>query len=105
MPEFENEADRLALLTELGDDVVYTPNNTDISVTIKMYVDLTVELQNVATGAVTGAQPMGESRTSDLTGILTDGLDTVLFQGVTYRIKEPKDDGTGMTEVLLEEQT
>ena len=111
MPEFENDADRLALLTELGDDVVYTPNNTGIPVTIKMYVDLTVELQNVATGAVTGAQPMGEGRTydppqfmGDLTGNLEDGLDTILFQGVTYLIKEPKDDGTGMTEVLLEEQ-
>ena len=104
MPEFESDSRRLKMLTRLGDDVVYTPNG-GAAVTIKAYIDLTVELENVATGAVTGSQPMGEARTSDLTGTIEDGLDSILFDGVTYLIKEPKDDGTGMTEFLMEVQT
>lgn len=104
MPTFETDADRLALLSETGDDVVYTPNDTGTPATIKAYIDLAVELQEIGTSTVTGSQPMGEARTSDLTGTLTDGLDTITFDGTTYLIKEPKDDGTGMTEFRMQEQ-
>lgn len=103
MPDFESDSRRFKMLARLGDDVVYTPNG-GAAVTIKAYIDLTVEVHNIATGTVTGNQPMGEARTSDLTGTLTDELDTILFDGVTYLIKEPKDDGTGMTEFLMEVQ-
>jgi len=104
MPDFESDSRRLKMLARLGDDVVYPPNDTGTPVTIKMFIDLTVEKFDIGTGAVTGIQSMGEARTSDLTGTLTDELDTILFDGVTYKIREPKDDGTGMTEFLMEVQ-
>lgn len=101
MPEFETDDDRLALLEELGDEVVYTPSGGS-PVTIQAYIDLTTETFDILTGVVTGTQPMGEARTSDLTGTLTDGADTILFDGTTYTIKEPLPDGTGMTKFSLE---
>lgn len=101
MPDFETDADRLALLEELGDDVVYTPDGGS-PVTIKAYIDLTAEVFEIGTGIVIGIEPMGEARTSDLTGTLTDEADTVLFDGTTYTIKEPLPDGTGMTKFRLE---
>lgn len=103
MPGFESDSRRLKMLARLGDDVVYTPSG-GAAVTIKAYIDLTADKFDIGTGMVTGVQPMGEARTSDLTGTLDDEADTILFEGITYLIKAPTPDGTGMTEFRLEEQ-
>lgn len=95
MPDFETDADRLALLEELGDPVVYTPSGGS-PVTIQAYIDLTAEVHEIINGVlVIGEQPEGEARTSDLTGTLEDEADTILFGGITYTIREPLPDNTG----------
>lgn len=50
---------------------------------------------------VTGFQPMVHCRTQDITGIDTD--DTIAVGGVTYNIIEIQDDGTGVTELILQD--
>lgn len=101
MPEFETDADRLALLEELGDPVAYTPDGGS-PVTIRAYIDLAAEVFEIGTAILIGTQPEGEARTSDLTGTLEDEADTILFGGTTYTIMEPLPDGTGMTKFRLE---
>lgn len=99
MPSFESDSDRLALLTELGEDATYTPL-LGAAKSIKVLFE-NVEKPQVVQGAeVVGAVPTAEARTSDLTGTVLGG--ELLIDGTTYTIKAVFDDDTGMTDLDME---
>ena len=99
MPSFESEGDRLALLTELGDEVTYTPSG-GAAKTIYSFVDKEMISELVGDAQVIGFIPDALCRTFDLTGTVLAG--TLVHDGTTYTIREDLPDGTGMTFLSLE---
>ena len=97
----ETAADRLLMLSDFGVDADYT-HDGDTS-TIKGILDK--EYQSVDAGggvAFAMEQPRFHVRTSDAPNAV-DG-DTIVIGGVNYIIRIVMPDGTGMTELQLENQ-
>lgn len=97
----ETSTDRLVMLNDFGQDAIYTHNNE--SVTIKGILDLEFEEIDVG-GSIPFAmqRPRFHCRTSDISAA-TNG-DTLEIDGVTYIIRVLMPDGTGMTQIQLEQQ-
>lgn len=89
---FESDADRLAGLRACGAELVtIAKTGTQIyGIPAKEYV---------SGGRVEGYHPVLTARTSDVGG-LAHG-EQLTIGGVVYQIWESRDDGTGMTEVVL----
>lgn len=102
----ESAADRATFLSadEFGVTATYTPaaggDSSEINgIFDKEYVEINVESE----AAVAGTHPMFHCRTADL----TDGGsfdDTLVIDGTTYLAKHIRPDGTGMTQLFLEQQ-
>lgn len=88
----ESEADRLEMLKGLGAELV-----TIAKTGTQVYGILAKEY--VSGGRVEGYQPVLTARTRDVGG-LAHG-EQLTIGGVVYLTWESKDDGTGMTEVVL----
>ena len=100
MPSFESDSDRLALLTELGEDATYTPSG-GVAKSIKVLFENVEAPQPVQGATVVGSIPTAEARTSDLTGTVLGG--ELVINGTTYTIEAVLDDDTGMTDLRMEE--
>lgn len=101
MQSLESDSRRLKQLTRLGEDVVYTPS-AGAPVTIKAIFEADREVIEVINGIQTiGYKPFAECRTSDLTGTIRGG--TIVVNSTTYTIREVTPDGTGMTDLILEQ--
>lgn len=96
----ETDADRLSMLTALGEQVTYTPSG---GVAKSVYGIFTAPYQavNPATAQVESTDPQCVCRTSDLTGTVRGG--TIVRGGTTYNILSAQPDGEGMTNLVLGE--
>ena len=98
----ETAADRLAMLIDFGVDITYTRQGGSAA-TIKGIFDN--DYNEVDAGGMVGfaiQQPRLVCRTSDLS-LASEG-DTFVISGTTYLSRVIQDDGTGMTNVVLERQ-
>ena len=97
----ETAADRLIMLSDFGVDCTYTPAGGSAS-TIKAI--LQNEYFAIETGSVAMemSQPIAVIRTADAPSIAHD--DTMVMESVTYKVKNIRPDGTGISEIQLEEQ-
>jgi len=97
----ETAADRLIMLNDFGVDCVYTPSGGS-AVTIKTI--LLNDYYSVETGsvAVEVNQPIAVIRTADAASIAHQ--DTMVIGGITYKVVNVRPDGTGISEIQLEQQ-
>lgn len=98
----ESAADRLALLTDFGQEVTYTVQGGS-AVSITGIFDN--DYSEIDSGGMVGfamQQPRLTVRTSDVQNC-TEG-DTFVISGTTYLSRVVQDDGTGITVVVLERQ-
>lgn len=97
----ETADDRLIMLSDFGVDAVYTPGGGS-PVTIKTI--LLNDYYAVETGsvAVEMNQPIAVIRTADAPSIAHD--DTMVINAITYKVKNIRPDGTGISEIQMEEQ-
>lgn len=97
----ETAADRLIMLSDFGVDCTYTPSGGSAS-TIKAIFLNDYYAVETATVAVEMSQPIAVIRTADAPNIAHD--DTMVMESVTYKVKNVRPDGTGISEIQLEEQ-
>tara|TARA_R110000868_G_scaffold313856_3_gene574868 strand:- start:3971 stop:4273 length:303 start_codon:yes stop_codon:yes gene_type:complete len=97
----ETDTDRSFMLADFGVTATYTPlGGSAVSIVgIKDNVYLDV---NVGTAGVASSEPRFITRTSDVSSA-QEG-DAISIGGVDYIITVVMDDGTGITELALEEQ-
>lgn len=97
----ETADDRLIMLSDFGVDATYTPDGGS-PVTIKTI--LLNDYYAVETGsvAVEMNQPIAVIRTADAPSIAHD--DTMVINAITYKVKNIRPDGTGISEIQMEEQ-
>ena len=97
----ETQKDRLIMLSDFGVDATYTPFGGSPVVIKAIFLN---EYYAVEAGSVgmEMSQPMIVIRTADAPA-LAHG-DTFVIESVTYKAVNVRPDGTGMTEVAMEEQ-
>ena len=96
----ETDASRLAKLTRLGQEVVYTPFG-GVAKNIFGIFDAEAQVEQIiGEQTVIGTKPVIECRTIDLTGTIRKG--TILVDSTTYTIEEKHPDSTGMTILIME---
>lgn len=96
----ETASDRLIMLSDFGEDVVFTPVGGNAS-TIKAIFDNIY--QSVEAGGSVGfalTQPKIMVRTADVPSI-AEG-DNINLRSTNYTVRVVMQDGTGMTEIGLE---
>lgn len=97
----ETAADRLIMLSDFGVDCTYTPAGGSAS-TIKAILQNEYYAIETASVAMEMSQPIAVIRTADAPSIAHD--DTMVMESVTYKVKNIRPDGTGISEIQLEEQ-
>ena len=97
----ETADDRLIMLSDFGVDATYTPGGGS-PVTIKTI--LLNDYYAVETGSVSVEmnQPIAVIRTADAPSIAHD--DTMVINAIVYKVKNIRPDGTGISEIQMEEQ-
>ena len=97
----ETADDRLIMLSDFGVDATYTPDGGSPSVIKTIFLN---EYYSVDAGTVgmEMSQPIAVIRTADAPNLAHN--DTFVISAVTYKAVNVRPDGTGMTEVALEEQ-
>jgi hypothetical protein len=97
----ETAADRLVMLSDFGVDCTYTPEGGS-PIVIKCI--LLNDYYSVETGtvAVEVNQPMAVIRTADAPSIAHG--DTMVIDAKTHKVVNIRPDGTGISEIQLEEQ-
>lgn len=98
----ESADDRLSMLEDFGLSATWTPVGGTATTVIGIFDN---EFLGVGVGAGAQAatdQPRFLCRTSDVPAV-ADG-DALTVDSVAYIIRVPMPDGTGMTELVLEEQ-
>ena len=97
----ETAADRLVMLSDFGVNCTYTPSGGSAT-TIKAI--LLNDYYSVEAGsvAVEMNQPIAVIRTADAASIAHG--DTMVMDSVTYKVNNIRPDGTGISEIQLEEQ-
>lgn len=103
----ESAADRAAFLSadEFGVTAAYTPEGAGATTLTGIFDNDWLDLSVEGEVGVASRNPRLVCRTSDLAdagGLPNDGI--LVINGVTYRIRVVKPDGTGMTELKLEKQ-
>lgn len=90
-------------LRTLGQDVQYTPAATGVAVTIRGIFSKPNESVDVTHGMapITGTRPTLGIRLSDLAAKPTKS-DTVVVNGVTYRVIDSSEDGEGGSRLQLQ---
>ncbi len=98
----ETDIDRSIMLVDFGVACSYTPVGGDAK-TITVILDNEYFAADGSGSSVAFAmrQPKVLCRTADLTGVAENGLMTIEGDDFTIRVVMP--DGTGMTELMLEE--
>ena len=98
----ESDADRLAFLGDWNDPASYTPaggSATDLPGVFDEPFDLAMD--GGGGPGIGSSLPQFQCRTSDVASDPTG--DTLVVDGVTYRIARHEPDGTGMTILFLEQ--
>jgi hypothetical protein len=97
----ETADDRLIMLSDFGVDATYTPDGGSPSTIKTIFLN---EYYSVDAGTVgmEMSQPIAVIRTADAPNLAHN--DTFVISAVTYKAVNVRPDGTGMTEVALEEQ-
>jgi hypothetical protein len=97
----ETAGDRLIMLSDFGVDATYTPDGGSPSTIKTIFLN---EYYSVDAGTVgmEMSQPIAVIRTADAPNLAHN--DTFVISAVTYKAVNVRPDGTGMTEVALEEQ-
>jgi hypothetical protein len=98
----ETAADRLVMLTDFGQSVTYTVQGGSPATITAIFDNQFIEVDSGGTVGFAIQQPKLTCRTSDVVNC-TEG-DTFVVSGVTYLSRVVQDDGTGMTEIVLEKQ-
>ena len=96
----ETAADRLEMLSDFGESVTYTPDGGSPSTITTIFDDTFEDLQIGEAGLSTG-KPVCLCRTADVSDA-TEGA-TIQRGAVIYTVRIVMADGTGMTELQLEE--
>jgi len=97
----ETQQDRLIMLSDFGVDCSYTPDGgaTTVIKTILLNDYYAVETGSVA---VEVNQPIAVIRTADAPSI--SHQDTMVIESITYKVVNIRPDGTGISEIQLEQQ-
>jgi len=97
----ETADDRLIMLSDFGVDCTYTPSGGSPSTIKTIFLN---EYYSVDAGTVgmEMSQPIAVIRTADAPNVAHN--DTFVVNSVTYKSVNVRPDGTGMTEVALEQQ-
>jgi len=97
----ETADDRLIMLSDFGVDCTYTPSGGSPSTIKTIFLN---EYYSVDAGTVgmEMSQPIAVIRTADAPNLAHN--DTFVVNSVTYKSVNVRPDGTGMTEVALEQQ-
>ena len=98
----ETADDRLILLADFGESVTYTPNGGSDTTITAIFDNQYTGLDAGGSVEVSMVQPRLTVRTSDVPNIDQDDAFTV--RGTSYDIAVIMPDGTGITEIALEEQ-
>jgi hypothetical protein len=98
----ETAADRLVMLTDFGQSVTYTVQGGSPATITAIFDNQFIEVDSGGTVGFAIQQPKLTCRTADVVNC-TEG-DTFVVSGVTYLSRVVQDDGTGMTEIVLEKQ-
>jgi hypothetical protein len=97
----ETAADRLIMLNDFGVNCSYTP---DVGPTVVFKTILLNDYYSVETGSVSVEmnQPIAVIRTEDAPSIAHQ--DTMVINAITYKVVNIRPDGTGISEIQLEQQ-
>jgi len=97
----ETADDRLVMLTDFGVECSYTPEGGATSVIRCILLN---DYYSVESGsvAVEVNQPIAVIRTADAPSIAHG--DSMVISAVTYKVVNIRPDGTGISEIVLEEQ-
>lgn len=97
----ETAADRLIMLNDFGVSATYTPFGGSPSTVQVIFLN---EYYAVEAGTVgmEMSQPIAVLRTADAPSLAHN--DTFVISGITYKAVNVRPDGTGMTEVAMEQQ-
>ena len=97
----ETQEDRLIMLSDFGVDATYTPDGGSPSTIKTIFLN---EYYSVDAGSVgmEMTQPIAVIRTADAPSLAHN--DTFVIETITYKAVNVRPDGTGMTEVALEQQ-
>jgi hypothetical protein len=98
----ETAADRLVMLTDFGQSVTYTVQGGSPATITAIFDNQFIEVDSGGTVGFAIQQAKLTCRTADVVNC-TEG-DTFVVSGVTYLSRVVQDDGTGMTEIVLEKQ-
>lgn len=98
----ETAADRFVFLADFGQSVTYTVQGGSAATITAIFDNQFVEVDSGGTVGFAVQQPRLTCRTQDVVNC-TEG-DTFVISGTTYLSRIVQDDGTGMTEIVLEKQ-
>lgn len=98
----ESAADRLVFLADFGQSVTYTVQGGSAATITAIFDNQFIEVDSGGTVGFAVQQPRLTCRTQDVVNC-TEG-DMFIISGVTYLSRIVQDDGTGMTEIVLEKQ-
>lgn len=98
----ESAADRLVFLADFGQSVTYTVQGGSSATITVIFDNQFIEVDSGGTVGFAVQQPRLTCRTQDVSNC-TEG-DTFVISGTTYLSRIVQDDGTGMTEIVLEKQ-
>lgn len=98
----ESDADRLEMLSDFGENAVYTPAGGSGTTITAIFDTVYTGVEGLQVD-LSSNEPRAFCRTADV--ITAASGDTLVRSstGITYKIRVPMDDGTGMTELVLEE--
>lgn len=103
---FETDADRLQMLSTLGEVLIYTANgDTHVSSKSKSIYAI-FDRPYVETAKVEGYAPVITVRDSDVAGVVHGAMIRRSVSGadIDYKVIGIEPDGTGMTAIMLQEQ-
>ena len=97
----ETAADRLVMLNDFGVNCTYTPDGGAPVVILTILLN---DYYAVETGTVSVEvnQPIAVIRTADAAAISHN--DIMVIEGITYKVVNIRPDGTGISEIQLEQQ-
>ena len=98
----ETSADRLILLADFGQNVTYTVQGGSAATIRAIFDNQFIQVDSGGSVGFAIQQPKLTCRTEDVPNC-TEG-DSFVVSGATYISRIVQDDGTGMTEIVLEKQ-
>jgi hypothetical protein len=102
MMAVETDIERAIMLADFGQNVTYTVQGGSAATIKAIFDNQFIEVDSGGSVGFAIQQPKLTCRTSDVVNC-TEG-DTFVISGTTYLSRIVQDDGTGMTEIVLEKQ-